>query len=209
MDYQQQVLQAIQNLGAQNAVITAELSDIKLQNTEIRQQNVEIRQQNVEIKEQNLILKSEIVDVKERLQRIEENTIIIRDRVLSQFQNITPETKAAIEQAAARLIEDKIEERIEELKTRAQWEKRCPGVYEATAKERQNGFVIPMTKLFNSDKLLSEYGNAERVNGMRWLNGLLEQAFNIRFRGGILFNFEEFSKACFTYYYSERQFIRK
>lgn len=123
MDYQQQVLQAIQTLGAQNAHFAAKLDTIEAQNTEIRAQNVEIR--------------AEMADVKARLQRIEENTIIIRDRVISQFQDITPETKAAIEQAAAKLIEDKIEEKLE-----------------ATSKERKNGTVIPMTKLFNNDALL-------------------------------------------------------
>lgn len=77
---------------------------VNQQNADIKQQNADISQQNVDIKQQNVLLTEKIEVVTERLEaveakleRIEANTIIIRDRVLSDFENIRPETKAALE----------------------------------------------------------------------------------------------------------------
>ena len=57
-------------------------------------------------KELRLELKRELALVHAKLDRVEANTIMIRDRVISEFEGIQPDTKQTIEESILAVIED-------------------------------------------------------------------------------------------------------
>ncbi|MGL6340344.1 MAG: hypothetical protein ACRC80_14545 [Waterburya sp.] len=95
----------IQVVNSLSQAVAIGFETVKTQNAEIKTQNAEIKTQNADLQLKLEDVKTRLIRVETRLERIEENTIIIRDRVISDFEGISAQTKTEIETLAVAAIE--------------------------------------------------------------------------------------------------------
>lgn len=142
--------------------------------------------------QQNAALVKELKDLKQRLNRVQTTlnlisayTIIIHDKAISDFEGISHETRAVIENDPL-------------VKSRSRFD----------VLQRKNKECIIAPDLVNLN-IARQYSDKHINPAMQWLNRILFKALGFRFQGGYPLELAKLCSALLDYYYFERQNNRK